>query len=48
MNISNKSVLITGAKPWVSAGPFSMRRFDAEQKKYMRERAVLYNMLMNA
>ncbi len=24
-----------------------MRRFDAEQKKYMRERAALYNILMN-
>jgi hypothetical protein len=32
----------------VSAGPFSMRRFDAEPKKYMRERAALYNILMNA
>jgi len=42
MNISNKSVLITGANRGIGRA-FSMRRFDAEQKKYMRERAALYN-----
>jgi len=47
MNISNKSVLITGANRGIGRALLdeALRR---GAKKYMRERAALYNILMNA
>jgi len=48
MNISNKSVLITGAQPWYRPGPLDEALSTRSKKSYMRERAALYNILINA
>jgi len=47
MNITNKTVLITGANRGIGRR-FWTRRFDAERRRYMQERGVRCNILTNA